>query len=387
MTDLIYFAAFGISVLFTIVSEDLYRNGTTGTGQKVSGWMVFALLAVISVSILNWIRDYSIGTDVTYYGNHTFNVACMESSFLHYFRYCEDYIGMHEVGYAALNYLVSRFTQSAHDFYLVLGLLVNGLAYAACCRARKYCPVTLSWLAFLLLFFPTTLNMLRQSLALVMVAYAFLGLPKTGWKRYLMWVLLAFLVHQSAAFALVLLPPYAVLSNCQDGSGEGMRRTSRALVWIVVFIAFVAASTTMLGALSDMGLLPSKYTQYLEKSNEKSLVNSVLIRIPFVLISAWLILARRDKLDAMEMCLLACALCEFALLPLQNVSTAAFRISLYFGIFKMASYPLALYRLKFPRWVSVPVLIAYLLFFFVYQVIYSGNGEVYPFVIAPDLFR
>ena len=383
-----YFAAFTISTLLALFSEGIYKQCPSRAGRRLNGWIVFACFAVISVTVLNWVRDYSIGTDVLYYGNKTFTMSYMTNSFLEYFNYCEHYIGMHEIGYAFLNYAVSRFSHSAHDLYLVIGLITNGFAYATACRCRKFCPVPLAWLTYLLVFYPTSLNMLRQSLAIVILAYAFCGIGKIGWKRYLIWVAVAFTMHQSAVCGVALLPLYTLLKKCENEQGDGMSEAKRALAISVAFISVVAVFSTAFGVLSDLGVLPAKYDQYLEASSEdKSLTNPILIRLPFVLLAVWLILRYRERIGALELCLAVFILCEFSLLPLQNVSVAAFRISLYFGIFKIVAYPMLLYRLDIPKWMSVPLFLAYIVFIFVFQIVISGNGEVYPFLMASDIFR
>ena len=383
-----YFAAFTISTLLALFSEGVYKQYSSRPGRRSGGWVVFACLAVISVTVLNWVRDYTIGTDIFVYGNKTFVMSYMTNSFSQYFDYCEDYIGMREIGYAFLNFVVSRFSHSAHDFYFVLGLITNGFAYATVCRCRKFCPVPLAWLTYLLVFYPTTLNILRQGLAIVILAYAFCGIGKTGWKRYLIWVAVAFTIHQSAAFGVVLLPLYALLMKCENKQGDGMADAKRALVVSVAFIASVAVFSTAFGVLSDLGILPAKYNQYLEVSRaEKNLTNAILIRLPFVLLAIWLILGHRERIGTIELCLAIFILCEFSLLPLQNVSDAAFRISLYFGIFKMVAYPMVLYCLDTPRWLTVSVFLAYIIFIFVFQIVISGRNEVYPFLMASDIFR
>lgn len=388
MRRMAYLAAFSISTLLALLSEGVHKQNSARSRRLSGGWIVFACLAVVSVSVLNWVRDYSIGTDVLYYGNKTFAMSYMTNSFLEYFDYCEQFIDMHEVGYAFLNYVVSRFSHNAHDFYLVIGLIANGLAYATACRCRKFCPVPLVWLTYLLVFYPTTLNILRQGLAILVIAYAFCGIGKTGWKRYLVWVAVASTVHQSAVCGVVLLPLYAMLKKCENEQGSGMANTGRALAIAFAFVAAVAAFSASFGMLDDLGILPVKYGQYLVASSaNKSLTNSILIRLPFVLLAAWLILGRRGKVGATELCLAAFVLCEFLLLPLQNVSDAVFRIALYFGIFKMTAYPMVLYRLGIPRWMTVPLFLAYIVFIFVFQVVISGNGAVYPFVMASDIFR
>lgn len=386
MRLLIYFATFAVSGLLSYVSEFNYKQDLLRGRKKSPGWMVFAAMAVLSVSVLNGIRDYTIGTDVLYYGNKTFEISYLTNSFSEYINYCITIINMHEPGYAFLNWAVSRFSHSPHVFYFVLGLMINGFAYGTACRCRQYCPVVLSWLGFLFLSFPTSLNLLRQGLAVVIVSYAFAGLSKTGWKWYLFWIAMAWTIHQSAVIAAIYLPLYLQLTSNQEAISQGDIKEHRALTPIIVFIICVAAASNVFDLLDNMGALPGKYAHYLDSSVvEKQLTNAVLIRLPFVLLALWLILVHRNNMDAVCLCLATFIVGEFALLPLQNVSDAVFRISLYFSIFKMIGYPSILYQLKIPKWVTISMYFAYIIFIFCYQVIYSGNGEVYPFVIASDI--
>lgn len=382
-----YFVVFSISTLLAFVSESFFKQRTLRDGRQSPAWLVFAVAAVLVVSVLNWIRDYSIGTDVLYYGNRTFIASCMTDSFANYYYYCDTVIGMHEPGYALLNWIISRCTHSAHFFYLFLGLITNSPAYATACRFRSYSgSVAISWLTYLLLAYPASLNMLRQGLAIVMVAFAFSGLPKAGWKRYLVWVLLSCSIHQSAIVAAALLPLYLLLERYLVDAKKGAS-SKQTLLLVVAFVSCVAAASSTLGILGGTSVLPDKYTQYLEVSNVgRDLTNAVLIRSPFVLLALWLVFVRRGSMGVMELCLTTFILSEFALLPLQNISDAAFRISLYFGVFKMVAYPAILRRLIIPRWVTVPAYLAYIFFIFIYQVIYSGGGEVYPFLVASDIF-
>ena len=76
---------------------------------------------------------------------------------------------------------------------------------------------------------------------------------------------------------------------------------------------------------------------------------------------------------------------EMFLLPLQLVSDAAFRISLYLGIFKVVAYPAAVNRLSGSlHVVGRLALVAYLIFVFWWQIVLNGSSEVWPFLVAAE---
>jgi hypothetical protein len=58
--------------------------------------------------------------------NAIFGAAYNSSDLLSFLNYCND-IGMKEIGYALLNYVIGLVTANVHVYYGILGLVVNGI--------------------------------------------------------------------------------------------------------------------------------------------------------------------------------------------------------------------------------------------------------------------
>lgn len=373
---MIYLIVFACSFTSCAISEYL-------TGRQHVARFLFSGFAVLLPSVLNGIRDFSIGTDVLVYGNAVFHAGVMNRSFGGFLASC-DMIGMSERGYALLNWIIAKVTSDVHFFYFVLGLLTNGLAFIAIKKYTGHLNVAIAWLTYLLVFFPTTMNMLRQSLAIVLVLFIPYCLSRGKVLRSFIILAVASTVHQSALFAIVLYLYYAAAATI-----ERRDASSGHMFWIpsmsLVFLAVVAMVPSFIQIANDLGLLSDKYANYASGVLAgASITNGILVRFPFLLLAGWMLLSKKRGNGPLTDTYLMCILAEGVLLPLQLLSMAAFRISLYFGIFKVISYPAIIKRLGIPKEISYLFYIAFVIFYFVYQTIISGSGEVYPFVISPD---
>lgn len=364
------------SFLLAALSEYVYR-------LKSAGWLLFAAASVVALSVVNLIRDYSIGTDVGVYGNYIFTSAVLSSSLDSFLRVC-DGLGNVEYGYGLLNYLVAFFTDSPHVFYFVLGLLTNGVVYCSLCRLRSVSGVALGWLVYVLMFFPTTLNAMRQSVAVAVVLLAVAYAMDSRLRASAIALVVAYFFHRSAVFGILMVAAaYLWTRRSENASDELMRlRRKRLLVFMVLAAMLLPSAIELMNAA---GLLGAKYVNYLDGGADKDLLNPILVRLPFVLLAV--ILLRRDfsETQAKSNLVLVFMIMEMFLLPLQLVSDAAFRISLYLGIFKVVAYPAAVNRLSGSlHAVGRLALVAYLIFVFWWQIVLNGSSEVWPFLVAAE---
>ncbi|KAB7788132.1 EpsG family protein [Bifidobacterium cebidarum] len=372
---MIYFVIFGISACISILSDYYIQKSHLGK-KDVRVWF-FAFIAITVVSILNGIRDYSIGTDIQVYGNSVFIYAAQSHSLTQFLDLCVNSIGMTEYGYALLNYIVARFSTSPHVFYLILGILTNSLVYWGITRMQKFSGIPLAWLTYLLVFYPSTLNLLRQSLAIaiifVMCTYAF----DKRYKLSVILIILAYTMHHSAILGFYLLFFIWLLQRKQD--------KKRHTFYLIIFSFLTASLYAIISWLNSTGYIQDKYSQYITIPSESiSLANSILIRIPFIILILF-ILANNSTISLKQQILYIFIIGEILLLPLQLISATAFRISLYFGIFKILVYPNVLKEVQGLTFTKNAIYIAFLLFYFIWQIIIQGSNEVYPFVIANDL--
>lgn len=373
---MIYFIVFSLSMIFVALSEWCRKHGNAGK------W-VFACIAIAVLSSLNLVRDYSIGTDVLYYGNTVFLHAVSSSSLSGFFDACRS-IGASEPGYVLLNYLVSRFTSSPHVFYLILGLMTNGIAYAAVYQFRRQASVVLSWATYLLMFYATTLNILRQAPAILLVLLMLAFACQRRYRAASVSLLFAVSFHYSAVVGFALLAFAVGVDRLFLRSPRSGLLVRQALFVLAVF-GVVVAMPQIIVFLSNAGYLPAKYAQYLVGGDEgKDLINSFLVRLPFVVLAVYLLARGCAKGEGALLSVWLIVIMEALMIPLQLFSAAAFRVVLYLSIFKMVGYPSMLGKLAAPRMIVVTIYLVFLVFVFWYQVVLSGNGQVYPFAIAPE---
>ncbi|SEH46520.1 hypothetical protein SAMN02910265_00818 [Ruminococcus flavefaciens] len=109
---MIYIIVFFISVSCLEIAQKFRFRGI--------GAKIFVPIALIVPSALAGLRDYSIGGDISAYGNYWFERACSSSDYFEYINNARSYSIYY--GYSTLNFLVSRFTSNSHWFYFYLCL-------------------------------------------------------------------------------------------------------------------------------------------------------------------------------------------------------------------------------------------------------------------------
>lgn len=103
-----YLLCFSIAIIFSYLSE-LYLNKNKGA------MIFFALLCVLVLGGLAGTRDLFIGVDLRTYGIREFAIANESTSF-------GGLLGANdgmEIGYSALNFIISRFVNSMNGFLFV----------------------------------------------------------------------------------------------------------------------------------------------------------------------------------------------------------------------------------------------------------------------------
>lgn len=243
----IYIVTFLLSVFLFAISGNV-----KGKNER----KILIALGILIPSIIAGVRDYTIGTDIYTYGNTWFNYAV---GFQNYFKYVQyaawSSIG---VGYATLNFIVSRFTSNAHWFYFVLNLIANILVYRGLEKNKDICNVPLGMAVYYCVFWGIFLNALRQSIALAIIFWGYNYLRNNKPIKYFGTAILAILFHSTA---IVALPAYFVHVVINGKNRFAIRCT-------VVVMSGIAISFfwTIVDFLWKNGLLSSRYGEYLSRN-------------------------------------------------------------------------------------------------------------------------
>lgn len=333
--------------------------------------------AVISLSSLNWLRDYSIGTDIEIYGNYLFQAASDSNHFSNYMQICLQ-SNMGEHGYAILNYIVSRFTDNPHLFYFIHGLLVNSLFLLACRLASARVNLTIMWTAYLFLLYPTTLNLLRQSVALALIMLMVFFAFQNRYVLSLVMLIFAYTFHHSSVLGILLLLFAFALNKSKSAS---MQNYICVLFSIgCIFLPYIIQRLFLWGIFDD------KYEQYMIENSGSDIGSSLLIRLPFIFLSLYFFFKDNKQNSSSEKFYYTIVIAESILIPLRLISQTVFRLVLYFSVFKIPAYGILCKKISLPKSITYTFYILFLILYFYIQTIVGGANEFWPFVVADDIF-
>ncbi len=184
-----------VAAIIIVVGAALYKEDQ----QKRGTGVFFVILTLVA-----GLRGESMGTDFARYNRYFVHVSSLDWKGV-----LNDDFPM-ERGYMILNKLISYISSSTVFYALVMAALTIGFVFLAY-RNRSKMP----WLSILLFFavgeYFDAFNLMRQILAVAICFFAtkYINKSKKDFFKYLILVLLASAIHQTAA--IVMIPAYFLL--------------------------------------------------------------------------------------------------------------------------------------------------------------------------------
>lgn len=363
---MIYIIVFIISFLLSIVVNKVSKK------SKILGNVLLFVL-ILFLSIFGGIRNFEIGTDVEVYGVKWFNYACLYSDFSSYV----SIIKSSDVGYLLLNFIVSRISHNPSFFLFVVQLITNSLIIITLYKYRDKINFPISLLLFLCIFYCRFFNILRQSIALAICFYSFSFLDKDKNVKFVILSIIASFFHFTAIFNLILL---LIKLICKLNGKK--KYFLLFMVFIsTLFMTFYIEQT--ISILYKYGIVNFRIFNYLNRySNSGSYVSFESIFkfliITFMIFNNKTLVKKYNSFDF----LMYCTILEFLLFQIRRVILYADRISLYFGVLLMISYPFSVRNCTLSKQKKMIIyLVSFILLFtyWYYVFVYKGSCEVYPF--------
>lgn len=175
-------------------------------------------------------RANSVGTDTSLYGMPIYNEAKA-------FQYT-DYKTINPsfaILYQILSWGTARISANIYVFLFLMQLFCTVPALLACeCYLKKE-----SWIGVFIytsVFFPISLNLIRQSIAISWVLWAIMFAYKKQWGRYIIAVAISVLFHTSAIIS-ILIPFFATLF---DGKHKKINYKIIASIYIFLILGFIS---------------------------------------------------------------------------------------------------------------------------------------------------
>lgn len=348
-------------------------------------WFI-AFVALLIPCLIAGLRAETIGTDVRVYLVQMTEAAESAGSFREYigknwymqWRYV--FISDYEIGFSLLVYAVEKVFGSILAVQFFIQAFTVFPVYFALKQFKGKYPLSLCMLTYYLMLFNSTLNMMRQSIAMAFVLLAFAYLLNKRKKSCLLCVVIALLFHKSSLLCVLIFAIYWFVNLASNNLKLGKIIPKKNVNMVFAILAGIIMLLAVKGITALLSLFGfSKYLGYIS-GTIRFMPNQLISRLPaFVLfLYTW------KKLDANEdnLRFFFTMLC-FDLLCSQFSSVNPFgvRIALYFSLFSIISYP-SVYIAANKNKVTLVLLVAYMVFFWWFYFVHSGTHQTMPYLFG-----
>lgn len=376
---LIYLLVFLISTLLIYIANKINDSVGTRIRKKIL-YYVIVTIALLIPSILAGMRDFSIGTDVLVYGNAWFQNALQMVNFQIYSAWATS----SSIGYlyAAINFVVSRFTNDPHVLYFYISLLENVFVYWAIRRQKDWLNAPYAMLVYFLLFYNYNLNILRQGLATVVILWGFKYVREQKLIKYILTVWVACGFHNTAYFGIVIYLVYWIATN----------KISKNLKYLLIvgFVLGLAFFKKIAGLLLAHGILGDRYIGYIDGSVARGgFFTQLLLSLPILVYALVVTLGKENsKLHGVFYLVIL-----GSMMSVLNLNTAFLsRLTQYINFMYIIFWPILIqnsnirftgYNIEGSRKIVYVVVTFYLLIYWYIIYVYMKSGQTVPYIIDP----
>lgn len=331
--------------------------------------VIYIIIAILMLSLLAGLRNNEIGLDVKTYVTVAFNKLQNKS--------IQDVFLNHnlEIGYELLILSCINIYNDIHFVHFITHLIIVLGVMSFLLNFSNKNDIYLGLLTFLFLYFNTSLNIVRQWLAISVYMYSIKYLINKDYKKYLVFSLIAYLFHNSAIIAFLVFGIYYMLNKKLS--------CTRVLIIFITFIMILLALRPIVSLLVGYGILNVRYLSYFNSVGNSSIFMQTISRLP-ILILAFInynSILKNDKFNKIILIFLFLDLIMGCMSPLIGDAS---RFSLYFSVWQIYFIPEIYKSIKIKtktnqRLIISFVFILYLVLYWVYSVVYRNFGNTYPY--------
>lgn len=363
--------------LFIAALADLIKNSTIKN--------IIRILSLMPMAIIAGMRDLTIGTDIQNYGLFNFESALQFKNIFDYVKYIKYTNGV-EYGYSVFNYLVSRFTNSINVFFFLLNLLTILFIILGLNVLGDKVNFELSIIIYYLLFWSGSLNVMRQSLAVSIVFFAFsLYMSNNKLFYFILLILLASSIHQTALLA-ILLPIILKITPFK-------LKIKNVAIWFLlglILITFFNPNNRFVITLMNSLPILNKYYNLFINGGMQYITGGQGMQLRYVLfriipscvfiVLALLYKGSKDKEEGRIINFLFLITLVSVFFEFVNMNSGVLsRLGMYFSVFQIIFISFLLKRKLSRRNIIVFFISLSVSILFFVVVIKSGSGELYPY--------
>ena len=249
------------------ISAILFSVFFAWLASRVKNKHVVILCSIISIlipAIVGGIRQIGVGTDTKVYGYPDAMAAYTSQSFA---EFMASGRGMKELGYQILCYATMKTLGHVNWCFFFYQLITVGCFYVGAYKHRKVASLPLTMLCFFGLFYYSSFNIIRQSMAASILFMGINNLEEKKYRRFMAYMIAAFMFHSSsvAIFVLILLPYFIIAQRSYL-----KYFILASFILSIIFIRPIATAAMQL--TSKLEIVPDRYFMYTDISNEYGLM-------------------------------------------------------------------------------------------------------------------
>ena len=343
------------------------------------------IVAIILLCLIAGFRAKTVGTDTRLYIRPMIDAAISSNNIVEYMQH-RWWMGWtflrpsdYEIGYVLAVYLISALFKSVVATQFFLELLIVLPTYFAI-RKTKDIPVWFGMLVFMIYFFGSSMNIIRQSIAMAFVLLGTVFWMQKEKRKSIVSLIAAILFHTSAlvGILIILFYEYAKIERektIQIGNKIIHIRAVNAALIILVGVLVLFGIDIVVYIMTKMTVL-SKYVGYIA-GDIRFMPNQVLIvLLPFIML---LFAVRQPGARSKELIFYIVKI-AYVMITGQFSSANSFggRVGLYFKIFSVLAYPMAC-KLGRHRKLSTLLMVSYLVFYWWFYYVLRGIDEIIPY--------
>lgn len=357
--------------------------GVVNIAKRVSGnknvQYLMYFFAIFIPTLLGGLRHISIGTDTSYYIASDFATAKLYNNGLVNFLFDGP---DREKLYLLLTYCVSKVTGGSwrvdinYLLFLFQFIIITGVFIGAY-RYKKDVSMELVLLLFFLLYYNASYNAVRQYIAEAVIFAGYHNLCKGKYIKYIIYVTIASFFHLAALSSLILIPLHWFITHHAENRKKEIMRES---ILLCVILAGILSFKRIITFVISVGLIPSKYSYYIENvSVSSNNLETIMYIAEFLILIVFS--DRLYKINKNADFYRVNLVLLIALLQLSRVLYYGNRFSMYFSLFNLiaiAEIPQLFKKGKSRQSITfIIILCAFVYWWYVY--IYGNSGETYPY--------
>lgn len=373
-----YLFVFAISIFSTYLAQICYNRNNKFL------FVLFSAAAILTPALLAGFRDSGIGTDTEIYVDDIWNQFKHINSWGQFYKYYknEEFQDI-EFVYLALNYIVSQFGENLGYIYFASNFVVVFFVYLTAFDNRNKASMWLIMTLFLFMYYNSSLNLVRQSIALVFCLYSFKYFERRQWIKAIIWTIIILQSHNTGVFYLLLIGIYFLFQI----KNKYIRNILLVINVFAIAVLF-SVSDLFLVLLVSNGILPSKFLYYLaSESDSDELTKSILINYIYfagVLFFTYTKYHKRDQ-PKKELIFYSYSKIIGAVLFMTSlISKWAYRISFYVNypvdiVFFPRSLQLLKQKSKIHYTIVLTLSLILILITWYWTIILNNGNETYPY--------